>query len=181
MLKRTILAATIASAAGTAFAAEETRLFESGAWYVAHVAFDDGTAGCSMVSGRQTEAGETLDSVVFWALDTGLVFHAISAEWNAAPRDVTVHINVDGKQFDGDASVDGHHVIVADLTPEFMSAVVTGHDMTLATEAGRELLTYTLDGTAAAFEALAECWERTAPSASSSADPFGSASLADPF
>lgn len=166
-MKRTTLAALAALAAGPAFAAsEETRLFESGRWGVDHVAFDDGHAACRMSSSTAT------DLVFFWMDTDGAYITAGSNEWAAAPRAVEIEIRIDSQRWEASAKADGRVIFVPALRPEFLLAVKNGRELSIVSASGRNLLTYSLEGSGAGIATLLDCWSKLP---ASPVDPFADA------
>lgn len=173
MRKQNIIAALVALISGPALAdSEATTLFESGRWGVEHIAFEDGTSACRMQSRREN------DLIFFWLDAEGAWLTAGSTEWNAAPREISVEFRIDQDRWTADAIADGSVILVPALRPEFLASVKDGKEISIVSSSGQSLLTYSLEGSGAGLIALLDCWGKLPAVV---ADPFGSASAADPF
>jgi hypothetical protein len=164
------LAASVVTSANAG--SNDTLLFEKGYWSVVHVAFDDGSQSCKMVSLTPRSA------MILWADTDGLTFHVANDDWNLDERTARIYVDVDYDRFDGRATLSGRSMFVFGLSQDFIVALARGNAVALFNDRGHRLLTYSLRGSAAATYALMDCWGKIMPSS----DPFGSAiGVSDPF
>lgn len=173
-MRRLRLLTAAALAAASPVLAEATIIFSSGRWDVSHVAFDDGGAACRIAS-----YGPRGDAMTFWSNGSGVVYVGSDPAWHATPRTVAVTLDIDGGRWLAQAEVSGNTITIAGLKPEFLDAVAIGRTIALFTASGARLMTYSLEGSAAALLKMVECVEMLAPAS----DPFGpgAAPSSDPF
>ena len=168
-------ALSIPSSGTSAGSFDETRLFQRGAWSVSHT-YDasDGTAWCSADTGNR---GGQWFSVVAYDSGDAAVFVGDPA-WNLSERSVRYRIDIDYEQWTIDGTASGSAVSVFlngdEDAAAFLEELMRSSAVAAYNEDGRRLAAFSLAGSRAALEKLAECWGRIV-----SGDPFRSAS--DPF
>lgn len=178
-----LAALTVILCAGPVLAQYDTTpLFARGAWTVEHTyATSDGSVWCS--ADTTNRAGQALSLTTY---DYGgaalLVF---DPSWSLAEREVAFRIDVDHSQWDVAGSADGMAVSVvldgSEPAMQFLRELGEGTAVAVYNDGGRRLATFSLAGSRAALESLAECWARiTTPTPFGGGhDPFTRA--ADPF
>ena len=154
---------------------DETRLFQHGAWSVSHT-YDssDGDAWCSADTGNR--AGQWFSVVAF---DNGSAAVLVGdPTWNLSERSVRFRIDIDYSRWDIDGAGANSSVSVLldgnSNAGQFIDELMTSSAVAAYNEEGRRLASFSLSGSHAALQKLAECWSRIARR-----DPFQTAS--DPF
>jgi hypothetical protein len=147
-------AALAAFIAFPAAAADETLMYEHGAWSVSLVDWDDGTLSCR--AGSETD--DTKMRVWADSWNETLNFQFVASGWDFTPSEGTIFVDIDYQRYEAPATFDGGSIFVTDLSAEFMRHFKRGSAIALFDEYGRRVMTYSLSGTSAVTDALLECW-----------------------
>jgi len=156
-----LAAALVAATAGPALAQEAEGLFGSGRWQVAVVGWDDGSIGCV------AEVSAPGEAFSVWTFPDGTAqLEFFSSDWQFGAGDVTdLEVQIDQRApWDLTGAELHQNSIFFDLPDsaaavDFLVEVADGTRLLLRGSDGSDVRDYSLAGSSASIQALADCGE----------------------